>query len=86
MAAFEEGPAANGQVNGNGLARGNGQVNGNGHVGLVTAAAVAQLEPLPMQRQVGQAAVAAPVRRTFNGLTLSVVIPTLNEAENIEPV
>jgi hypothetical protein len=86
MAAFEEGPAVNGQVNGNGLARGNGQVNGNGHVGLVTAAAVAQLEPLPMQRQVGQAAVAAPVRRTFNGLTLSVVIPTLNEAENIEPV
>jgi hypothetical protein len=31
-------------------------------------------------------ALGTPVRRTYSGLTMSVVIPTLNEALNIEPV
>ena len=63
---------------------GNGNGNGNGNGALTTS--VAQLDPLPLQRQVSATVATAPARRTFNGLTLSVVIPTLNEAENIEPV
>jgi hypothetical protein len=82
MAAhFEDGLAGNGQ------ASGNGHVNGNGHGSLV-ATSVAQLDPLQLPRQAGPVTATAttPSRRTFNGLTLSVVIPTLNEAENIAQV
>lgn len=81
MAAdFEDGPVARGQANSNGKA------NGNGHGGLTTTS-VAQLDQVPMPRQISPVVAATPSgRRTFNGLTLSVVIPTLNEAENIEHV